>query len=241
MKIVFFSDPHGWHDDFTLPEVDIAICAGDITLSGLRTQTASFMEWFDKQPVTHKVMIAGNHDYWFDKNHPKSINYKLEDDSHLDVIPEGIIYLEDSSVTIEGIKIWGSPTTPWFGNWAFNKVPEELEAYWDQIPDDADIIVTHGPCADTILDLCIRDDHRAGCPSLQKRISEIRPKVCAFGHIHEGYGIDDKYIAGGEDVKVTKLINCSVLNHKYYLTNDPVVIDWDEMCKLHENKKEENE
>jgi len=238
MKIVFFSDPHGFHDEFDLPEADIAICAGDISMSGLRTQVTSFTEWYDRQPVTHKIFIPGNHDYWFDKKHPKSLNYKLEDDSHLDVVPEGIIYLEDSSVTIEGIKIWGSPTTPWFHNWAFNKVPEDLFGYWDQIPEDVDIIVTHGPPANTILDKCIRDGKRAGCPSLTKRIADIRPKICAFGHIHEGYGIDDKYIPDADgNEKVTKLINCSVLNHNYYRTNEPVIIDWDEMCKLHENKK----
>lgn len=236
LKICFFSDPHGFHYEFELPECDIAICPGDISLRGHRHEVNSFLEWFDKQPAKHKVFIAGNHDYWFDKNHPRSINYKLEDDSHLDVIPEGIIYLENSDVTIEGIKIWGSPVTPWFHNWAFNMLPEDLETFWDQIPDDADIVVTHGPCANTILDKC-KSGERVGCPSLTKRIANIRPKILAFGHIHEAYGIDDKYIPDADGVeKVTKLINCSVLNVQYYRENEPVLIDWDEICKLHENK-----
>lgn len=240
LKICFFSDPHGFHDEMTLPEADISICAGDISMSGNRTEIKNFMEWYEKQPVTHKVFIAGNHDYWFDKEHPKSLNYKLEDDSHLDIIPEGITYLQDSSVTIEGIKIWGSPTTPFFHNWGFNKLPENLETYWDIIPDDADIIVTHGPCANTVLDKCARDGHRAGCPSLTKRIADIRPKVVAFGHIHEGYGIDDKFIPDDEgNEKVTRLINCSVLNLQYYMANEPVLVNWDKMCKLHENKEED--
>ena len=239
MNIVFFSDPHGFHDEMTLPEADIAICPGDISLRGNRTEIESFMSWYEKQPVTHKVMIAGNHDYWFDKKHPKSLNYKLEDDSHLDLIPEGIIYLENSDVTIEGIKIWGSPVTPWFHNWAFNMLPEDLEKFWDQIPGDADIVVTHGPCANTKLDLC-KSGHKVGCPSLTRRIAEIRPKILAFGHIHEAYGIDDKFIPDDEGVeKVTRLINCSVLNLQYYMANEPVLINWEEMCKLHENKKDE--
>ncbi len=240
INICFFSDPHGFHHEFELIECDIAICAGDISLRGHRHEIVDFLEWFDKQPAKHKVFIAGNHDYWFDKNHPKSINYNLEDDSHLDVIPESITYLENSSITIEGIKIWGSPVTPWFHNWAFNMIPEDLETFWDQIPDDADIIVTHGPCANTILDKCIRDGARVGCPSLTNRISNIRPKILAFGHIHESYGVDDKFIPDDEGVeKMTRLINCSVLNFHYYMANEPVLINWEEMCKLHENKKDE--
>lgn len=239
MKIVFFSDTHNWHDTIKLPEVDIAICCGDVSLRGSRTEVVSFLDWFKEQPVKHKIMIAGNHDYWFDKNHPKSINYKLEDDSHLDIIPEGITYLQDSDVTVEGIKIWGSPTTPWFHNWAFNKVPEDLEEYWNQIPDDVDIVITHGPCANTYLDRC-ENGKRAGCPSLTRRVADIRPKILAFGHIHEGAGIDDKHIPDDDGIeKVTRLINCSYLNLQYHPANDPVVIDWDEMLELHENKKQD--
>jgi predicted phosphohydrolase len=240
MKIVFFSDTHGWHDSLTLPEVDIAICCGDISMRGLRTEVVSFMDWFMNQPVKHRVMIAGNHDYWFDTKHPKSLNYRLEDNSHLDVVPDGIIYLQDSDVTIEGIKIWGSPVTPWFHNWAFNMLPEDLETYWDQIPDDADIVITHGPCANTLLDKCLRGGARVGCPSLTKRIANIRPKILAFGHIHEAYGIDDKFIPDDDGVeKMTRLINCSYLDFHYQPTNEPVLIDWEEFCKLHENDKRE--
>lgn len=239
MNIVFFSDSHGFHNEMTLPEADLAICSGDISMRGDRREVEGFMEWFMKQPVKHRVMIAGNHDFWFDKTHPRSPNYKLEDDSHLDMIPDGIIYLENSSVTIEGIKIWGSPVTPWFHNWAFNMLPEDLETFWDQIPSDTDIIVTHGPCANTKLDLC-KSGHKVGCPSLTKRITEIRPKILAFGHIHEAYGVDDKFIPDDEGVeKMTRLINCSVLNIQYYMANEPVLINWEKMCKLHENKRDE--
>ena len=239
LSIVFFSDTHGRHSSLKLPEADIAICCGDISMGGHRKEVDSFMKWYLEQPVTHKVMIAGNHDYWFDKEHPKSINWKLEDDSHLDIIPEGIIYLQDSDVTIEGIKIWGSPVTPWFHNWAFNKLPEDLEEYWDIIPDDADIVVTHGPCSNTILDKCKWGGKRAGCPSLARRVANIRPKILAFGHIHESYGVEDKFIPDDEgNEKMTRLINCSFLNLDYIPSNNPVLVDWEEICKLHENNKE---
>lgn len=236
LKICFFSDPHGFQNEITLPKSDIAICCGDISMSGGRKETVDFFKWYLKQDATHKIFIAGNHDYWFDKKHPKSLNYKLEDDSHLDIVPKEIIYLQDSDVVIEGIKIWGSPVTPWFHNWAFNILPEDLETYWEQIPADADIIITHGPPANTKLDLCL-SGHKPGCPSLYKRIEAIQPKIMAFGHIHEGYGIDDKIIINldGKE-KITRLINCSVLNRNYYMTNDPILVDWNKMCKLHENE-----
>lgn len=231
IKICFFSDTHGDHIGLNLPDCDIAVCSGDISMMGRRTEVESFLDWFSKQKATHKVFIAGNHDYWFDKEHPKSLNHKLEDDSHLDLIPDGIVYLENSMVEIEGIKIWGSPVTPWFYNWAFNKMPEDLKSFWGQIPEDVDIVVTHGPPSNTRLDLC-RDGNRAGCPSLYNRLLDVKPKICTFGHIHEGYGVEDWEIEG----KNIRIINSSVLNERYRRVNDPVIVDWDEICRFHENK-----
>jgi Icc-related predicted phosphoesterase len=218
MKIVFFSDTHGEHNNVTIPECDIAIFTGDLTRTGLRSQTTDFLDWFTEQDqAKYKVMIAGNHDYWFDINHRKSANYNITDGSQLDVIPNNITYLQDNSVTINGIKIWGSPITPWFWNWAFNVTPEVLETYWDKIPMDTDIVITHGPPANTILDICKTGD-RAGCPSLYKRLLEVKPKICAFGHIHEGYGI--------EIIEDIKLINASILNVNYVPVNSPIEIEY---------------
>ena len=56
------------------------------------------------------------------------------------------IYLEDSSCEVLGYKIWGSPWTPWFCDWGFNaRRGEESKSHWDKIPNDTDIILTHGP------------------------------------------------------------------------------------------------
>lgn len=241
LKICFISDTHCQHGKLKLPEdIDILIHCGDVSMRGNRDEVVDFVEWFSSQEARYKIMISGNHDYWFDKEHPRSANYNLEDDSHLDIIPEDIIYLQDSDITIEGIKVWGSPVTPWFHNWAFNKVPEDLETYWDIIPEDADIVITHGPPANTFLDKCLYGGKRAGCSGLYKRLVELRPKINCFGHIHEAYGVDDKYISDYEgNEKVTRLINCSVLDFHYTMSNEPVVVDWDEICKLHENTKNE--
>ena len=74
-------------------------------------------------------------------------------------------------------------------------------------------------------------------------IADIQPKICAFGHIHEAYGTENKEILDLEDQdkpgKITKLINCSVLNLNYEMQNDPIVVNWNDMCEMHENKTKE--
>lgn len=242
LKVVFFSDTHTKHHEMMLPEADMAICCGDISGRGAKFEVQDFLEWFAGQPHKHKVMIAGNHDFWFEPGNPRNTTL-MPGVNPRDIIPEGIIYLEDEHVTIEGIKIFGSPWTPWFHDWAFNaRRGEEIKKHWDLIEPGTDIIVCHGPPAGTKLDRCMRGD-RVGCLDLTNKVTDIQPKICAFGHIHEAYGQDDIEIGDLENPdapgKITKLINCSVLNLRYDMTNDPVVIDWDEMCELHENKKDE--
>lgn len=57
------------------------------------------------------------------------------------------IYLEDSEVNIEGIRIYGSPWQPTHSvGWAFNlDRGAPIRAKWELIPKGVDILVTHGP------------------------------------------------------------------------------------------------
>jgi hypothetical protein len=61
-------------------------------------------------------------------------------------------YLENSSVNVFGYNIFGSPNTIEFFDWAFEKNEEELDQIYSQIPENTDIVVTHGPAYE-ILDL----------------------------------------------------------------------------------------
>ena len=47
----------------------------------------------------------------------------------------------------DNVRIYGSPWQPEFYNWAFNlpRNGEEMKARWDAIPDNTDILITHGP------------------------------------------------------------------------------------------------
>lgn len=207
MKIVALSDTHGLHNKVILPPGDILIHAGDISKKGTRESTLGFLSWFSKQPLPHKIFIAGNHDFFLEKSSEKEIQK---------MIPDNIIYLNDSGISIDGIKIWGSPIQPYFFNWAFNRRRgAEIKKHWDLIPDDTDILITHGPPMG-ILDKTTRGDS-AGCRDLLNKIKEINLKAHIFGHIHEAYGTLEQ-----DD---TLYVNPSLIDERYILVNDPVVFE----------------
>ena len=204
MKFIAISDTHGQHHKLHLPEGDCIIHAGDVSKMGKHFEIIDFLEWFKQLDFEHKIFIAGNHDFWFEQ--ATQIEIKK-------MIPENIIYLNDSGILINGIQIWGSPITPWFYDWAFNRQRgEEIKKHWDLIPANTDILITHGP-VHGILDRTTSNDH-AGCEDLKNQVEIVKPKVHICGHIHEGYGMIEK--------EETLFINASVLNVKYELVNEVV-------------------
>lgn len=207
MKLVLISDTHGTHKTVQVPEGDVLIHAGDLSKRGEEGEVKEFLEWFSKQPHTYKVFVAGNHDWLFERRSAEYIK---------SLIPENIIYLNDSGVEINGVYIWGSPIQPTFYNWAFNRDRgEDIKRHWDLIPEHTDVLITHGPPYG-ILDKTIRGEH-VGCQDLMNTIHEIQPKLHVFGHIHEGYGIQQS--------KQTNFVNASILDQKYRCVNQPIVIN----------------
>lgn len=208
IRIVCMSDTHGQHNKFQVPPGDIFIHAGDFTKNGDESQVQSFTSFLAQLPHTYKVVIAGNHELTFEH----SDMYK----HYITSLPN-TFYLQDSSVHLYGIYIYGSPWQPAFCNWAFNlNRGEELRAKWDLIPTDTDILITHGPPLG-------RGDFaygaRKGCADLLYSIQHrIHPRVHVFGHIHEGYGAS----CDG----VTTFINASNLDGSYYPKNPPIVFDY---------------
>ncbi|MFN0204333.1 MAG: metallophosphatase domain-containing protein, partial [Bacteroidia bacterium] len=167
MKFVAISDTHGRHNSLVLPEGDVLLHAGDISRKGDKAEIREFMGWFKRQPFKYKVMIAGNHDFFFEKYSVYDVQAE---------IPDEVIYLNDSGCEIEGIRIWGSPIQPWFFDWAFNrKRGEEIRKHWALIPENTDILITHGPPYG-ILDKVVRDNSPVGCRDLLKKVQEIQPK-----------------------------------------------------------------
>ena len=208
-RIVVISDTHNRHNDVKLPEGDILVHCGDATGRGKPREVDEFLRWFDEQPFMYKIFVAGNHDFLFE-------NHAMLAREALSRYAGRVFYLQDSSVMCYGIKFWGSPWQPEFCNWAFN-LPRgpELEEKWQMIPPDTDFLITHGPPA-RWLDRC-PDGEKVGCEDLRKRVFSIKPKVHAFGHIHDSYGWD--YNA------TTVFINASTCNESYAPVNKPFVID----------------
>lgn len=206
MKFVAISDTHGKHADLVLPEGDILIHAGDVSSSGTKRQVVDFLDWFEATDFAYKIFIAGNHDFFFENNNKEVAA----------MIPNNIIYLNDSGISVNGIHIWGSPVQPWFYDWAFNRQRGgDIKKHWDLIPTETNVLITHGP-AHQVLDQTV-NLQRAGCQDLANKIMEIQPCIHISGHIHEGYGKVEK--------DGTTFINASVLDHRYRLVNPPQIFD----------------
>jgi predicted phosphodiesterase len=216
MEIICISDSHGKHKLIPLHlinngdgKIDMIIHSGDISNHGNKGEVRNFLDWFSKLPYKHKVLIAGNHDFFFEKAPAKEINELLGE-------YPSITYLNDSGVEIDGFKIWGSPVQPWFYNWAFNRTSQEIVKHWDLIPNDTNILITHGPI-NGYLDKTIRGD-LAGCPNLLEKVKTLKDlQLHVSGHIHEGYG--------ATRMGDVNLINASVLDYHYDMVNDPITIN----------------
>jgi len=219
-RITAISDTHTKHNQITkdLPGGDIIICSGDISSMGHEHEVNNFCKWFDKlNNYDHKIFIAGNHDFIFEKNSEKAYeiinSYKWID------------YLQDNLIEVgtdveDLIKIWGTPWQPEFCNWAFNlpKNGLKLAQVWNNVPEFTDILISHGPPFG-YCDMVVNENINLGCQLLINRIKTIKPKINIFGHIHSGYG----YKFDGD----THFINASVLNEQYSYTNKPLTFDWD--------------
>jgi predicted phosphodiesterase len=227
MKVTLISDTHSKHKqlDADLPGGELLIHAGDFMNSGYGAYDAEdFFTWFDKiNNYDTKVLIAGNHDRWMQDRSDEAqgilTGYKT------------IEYLQDDDLTLyydghngdrpqDNVRIYGSPWQPEFCDWAFNlpRNGEEMKAKWDAIPDNTDILITHGPPFG-YQDIPGGQSIRVGCEMLRYRVDELKPKIHVFGHVHGGYG----YYFNGH----THFFNASVLNEQYNYTNKPFHFEWD--------------
>lgn len=149
-----------------------------------------FVPWLDSQPADYKIFIAGNHDFVFEN---LSIAAVYRD---LGLYSTSIDYLNDSSLTIDGIEFYGSPWTKWFWDWAFNLPKFDLDGrhgteHWARIPETTNVLLTHGPPSN-IRDWNHHGNH-CGDYELKQRVFDERLsalKLHVFGHIHEGFGTE---------------------------------------------------
>jgi Icc-related predicted phosphoesterase len=248
-NITAISDTHNKHKQLNgkLPGGDILIHSGDISSLGRKHEVQSFVEWFNGiNNYTHKIFIAGNHDMSFDREillrnklaHFEGRNINDYDTSCSEGKPAwleellgihlhpNVYYLENSSIDIEGLKIWGSPYSPTFGyGWGFN-VDRGYDAaqIWNQIPLDTDIVITHSPIYG-YNDRTSNTNENVGCADLYHRLHEVKPHLHFAGHIHEGYGWGT--IPYKDEWGDIYTFNPSTCNLRYEAINDPIKFNYD--------------
>jgi predicted phosphohydrolase len=208
MRLVLISDTHT-HRGISLPEGDVLVHAGDATGTGTSEEVEDFLKWFASQPHPHKIFIAGNHD-WLFQRWPDVGSMMLAE------YPT-ITYLQDSGIEIDGLRFWGSPWQPWFMDWAFNlpRKGERLRQVWNQIPLGTDVLITHGP-PHGILDT-VRGQEHLGCEELRIRLATVKPRIHVFGYIHGGYGVAQS--------STTIYVNASTCDEAYRPVHRPIVVE----------------
>lgn len=210
MKVVVLSDTHGYKP--VLPEGDILIHCGDATARGTEEQHYDFVRWLDSQPHSRKVFVAGNHCLFSESCYIDNEEHRIFP-TNMPMIPRRPKYLRDSIyVHKSGLKIYGTPWTPNFNQWAFMyNNPSQGHEHFSKIPEGVDVLICHGPPFG-ILDTCLSHDtgkmKHAGSKELLYHINRVKPKVVVFGHLH---------LNGGKQVQKDGIlyINAAVCNEAY--------------------------
>lgn len=220
MNLTILSDTHGMHRALKpLKGGDVLVHCGDSLSHGLFHELEDFLDWFRQQKYAFKVFVAGNHDRVFEAS--SSVAKGACE-------ARGVWYLQDEAITLEGVKFYGSPWTPQFFNWSFMLERHELAAVWAKVPEDTDVLITHGPPYGHG-DLAPGNRH-VGCFALLERVFQVNPKIHCFGHIHSGHGVtkSDHVVRHvvqhvGRDGHVrTAFVNASVCDEMYR----PVQAPW---------------
>jgi Icc-related predicted phosphoesterase len=218
MIIDCISDLHGFYPK--LDGGDLLIVGGDLTATDTSDEYIKFDSWITCQHYKKIIVIAGNHDN-FVQNNLEHFTRLLE----ISPPSKSVEYLQDSGTEFEGLKIWGMPWTTTFRGMnprckAFTKDSEtELQDKVEMIPDDVDILITHGP-AHHVLDKTV-NGQEVGHGHLYGYLRyAIRPKLHVFGHIHEAYGYCEHFSG-------CISVNASHVNERYEPVNKPIRIEID--------------
>ena len=109
VRVICISDTHT--NTLNVPHGDVLIHAGDLTNAGTVEEIQAQINWLDSLPHREKIIIAGNHDSYFD-----SKSRRMED-KRRKLNFRGLHYLQNQSVTLKfkgGRKLtfYGSPDIP---------------------------------------------------------------------------------------------------------------------------------
>lgn len=219
MKLWFISDTHNQHELLNIPDgVDAVLHCGDESDSGNawlnEPESRRFFDWYSSLRIPTKIFVPGNHSTAVEQGLILASEYPA------------ITFLIHAEFTWKGLKIFGTPYTPMFFQWAYMKERSELDAVWQTIPNDTDILITHGPpkgILDVTRDMDTGDPVHVGSKSLTRHVeTRIMPKIHAFGHIHDERGIKN---FGTITRGPTQFINCACCDLAGRLKHQGAMID----------------
>jgi Icc-related predicted phosphoesterase len=204
ITICLFSDTHELHREVEMPRASLYLCSGDFTMFSRDVSSVrDFNSWLADlgAPV---VLIPGNHESFIEA-HP----------SERSLLSNATVLINESVEIAGGLKIWGSPVTP-LSNTAFGMPsPDERRRLYNTIPDDTDILITHGPPFE-ILDRAPGSRYHAGCPELLEAVQRVQPMLHVFGYVHGAYGT--------EELDGTLYLNAALLSQYGDVERKPVVV-----------------
>jgi Icc-related predicted phosphoesterase len=203
IRLVLISDTHELHRELDVPDGDILIHCGDISMmSRSLAAIEDFDDWLGGLPHKVKLLVPGNHEF------------VLEDPARRGLITNATMLINES-VKVMGLRIWGSPVTPLCGA-AFGLISDrERTELYGQIPADTDIVITHGPPYG-VLDREPGSEYHAGCRQLLAAIQRVKPRLHVFGHAHGCFGKMDS--------PDTLFVNVALLGSDGSLSSSPVVL-----------------
>lgn len=202
LRVVCLSDTHNAHRDLQLPAGDVLIHAGDFTQFGKEEHASDFNDWLGEQPHKIKLVVLGNHENnssWNSRAPEILSNATLLRQSEFELAVS-----DGQSLKVFGTDFfWPCPS----GN-----------PYFDQIPEDTDILIAHGPakgCA----------DGTKGCPALLKAVECRHLQLVVSGHVHFARGAALMRQPDGHETVLVNAANCGSGKDERKLTRGPLVID----------------
>lgn len=206
-KLVALSDTHERHRQIDVPDGDVLMFAGDLTMTGEMAAVKDFAHWLADLPHEHKLVIGGNHDCCFTDHRRDKAIALLEGDA-------GALYLQGHGTTIGELNVFGTPWTQTYNEWCLQKDEDGLRREFQRIPADTDVLVSHGPAYGTG-DYLDGYGH-IGSEALRDVVERVQPDLHLYGHVHQHHGRQ----APGS-------YNVSVLDGEYNVVAEPVVIEVD--------------
>lgn len=149
LRFVCLADTLGHHASVPLIPADVLLFAGNLTNSGGLNQIAAFSSWLETYPAARKVLVAGSQDVTFDAQfynlHWRRFHLKRQEaELAVSTILEcrDAIYLENSSVDVAGLHLFGTPCS--VGALSTTGAFAGNAGQWARIPEGVDVLVTHG-------------------------------------------------------------------------------------------------